>query len=284
MSAGLSATELETYEYQLSQIKLALAKDPDNAEYLNLKEELQSLIDLTKEFLASQQQTGSHGATASASSGTSGTKRERLTQGSGSPTRNARAAAPVASGASDRTTAVSGSMPTGAAPQHNFKTGDECQARYSGDGKFYPARITSIGGSDTNRVYSVIFHGYSTTELVDGKNVKPLNDSKKREMTAALTKEDEDKERKRKKYEKKAEVKAAKTAEQGERQKTWQSFAKKSSKKGVVIPGFRSTGGSMFKSPEDLNPNAKVGVVGSGRGMSKTADRKRQTFLGGADE
>ncbi|KAM0786745.1 hypothetical protein ACM66B_002182 [Microbotryomycetes sp. NB124-2] len=321
MSAGLSANDLETYEYQLSQIKLALAKDPTNAEYLNLKEELQSLIDLTKEYLASQQHTSSHGPSASSSS-TAANK--RAAQGPASPSRsNVDASSSGTKGAPTRT-ATSGGTGTSnaaaaaaAAQAHPFKTGDECQARYSGDGRFYPARITSIGGSDSNRVYSVIFHGYSTTELVDGKDVKPLNDSKKREIaaSAATTKEDEEKERKRKKYEKKAETKAVKTAEQGERQKSWQSFAKKGSKKGVVIPGvqgesdaasgnklFRvasvlrsfvltlgrhpwlSTGGSMFKSPEDLNPNAKVGVVGSGRGMSKTVDRKRQTFLGGADD
>lgn len=34
----------------------------------------------------------------------------------------------------------------------------------------------------------------------------------------------------------------------------------------------------MFRSPDDGNPNAKVGVVNSGKGMTKAHDIKRQTF------
>ncbi|KAK4057546.1 hypothetical protein OIO90_001615 [Microbotryomycetes sp. JL221] len=284
MSAGLSANDLETYEYQLSQIKLALDKDPTNAEYLNLKDELQSLIDLTKELLASQtQNSGGNNAGATGTASSTASTERASTPSTHNNSKFNKSASAVVSKASPSHTAPDRSASVDASaslPALSLKTGDECQARYSGDGRFYPARITTIGGSDAKRVYSVIFQGYSTTELVDGKDVKPLADHKKREIVP--TKEDEDKERKRKKYEKKAETKAAKTAEQGERQKTWQSFAKKSTKKGVVIPGMQ--GGSMFRSPEDLNPNARVGVVGSGKGLTKAAERKRQTFLGAGDE
>ena len=124
-----------------------------------------------------------------------------------------------------------------------LKSGDECQARYSGDGKFYPARITSVGGSDSNRVFSVIFQGYDSTELVSAVDVKSLTESKKRAL--ALSEEDLEKERKKKKNEKKADTRQVKTQEQGERQKSWQSFAKKAVKKGKAhVPGF--TGQSIL--------------------------------------
>ncbi|ORY78064.1 hypothetical protein BCR35DRAFT_305233 [Leucosporidium creatinivorum] len=266
----MNASDIEQYEYQLSQIKLALAKDPHNAEYLNLKDELQSLIDLTKEYLASQPSTAAPAAGPSASTSSNSTPTPR----------------PSAPAAAARSTTSASASPRPAAPSappataHKFKTGDECQARYSGDSKFYPARITSIGGSEPNFVYSVIFRGYESTELVGSGDVKPLTEHKKRELE--LTEEDKEKERKRKKNEKREVTKKEKQAEQEQRQKGWQSFAKKSTKKGVKIPGV--SGASLFRSPEDLNPNAKVGVVGSGRGMTKATERKRQTFLGGADE
>lgn len=93
-----------------------------------------------------------------------------------------------------------------------------------------------MGGSDENRVYSIIFSGYESTEIVSHADIKPLSESKKRAIQ--LSEEDLEKERKKKKNEKKADTMKVKTQEQGERQKSWQSFAKKSTKKGVVIPGL----------------------------------------------
>lgn len=249
--ADAGGTAVRSWQYQLSQIKLALAKDPTNAEYLTLQEELQSLIDLTKQYLASQQPSEpAGGAGASTSAGGAGAGAGKASQ-AGKQQR----AQDLKAGSSSAAAGASA-----ARQQHPaFKTGDECMARYSGDGRFYPARITSIGGSENNRVYSIIFQGYSTTELVDSKDVKPLNDNKKRELVEIQ--EDPEKERKKKKYEKKAETKAAKTAEQGERQKTWQSFAKKSTKKGVVIPGMQGESTSLPAGASVPPCNARLTVA-----------------------
>lgn len=137
-------------------------------------------------------------------------------------------------------------MPGSASASAKLQTGDECLARYSADHKFYPARITSIGGSADNRVFSVIFNGYASTELVTAVDIKPASTAahddgpgnKGKRGAAVLSEEDAEKERKRKKNEKKAETKQTKTLEQGLKQKSWQSFAKKSTKKGVNIPGI----------------------------------------------
>jgi survival of motor neuron-related-splicing factor 30 len=141
------------------------------------------------------------------------------------------------------------------ASSHSWSAGDECLAKYSGDGGWYPARITSVGGSADNRVYSIVFKGYNTTELVKATEIKALpanyatmapSSSNKRKLTKA---EEEEREKKKKKNEKKLESKAAKAKEQTQKQATWQKFAKKSEKKGVHIAGVAGT--SIFKTPDN---------------------------------
>lgn len=147
------------------------------------------------------------------------------------------------------------------APQ--WKAGDECLAKYSSDGQWYPARIASVGGSVENRVYTIVFKGYNTTEVVSSSVIKALpansqasnnpylsSTSNKRKLTKV---EEEERERKKKKNEKKLEVRAQKAKEQNEKQATWQKFAKKSEKKGIHIAGVAGT--SIFKTPD--NPMGK---------------------------
>lgn len=140
-------------------------------------------------------------------------------------------------------------------PSKTWAAGDDCLAKYSADGGWYPARVTSLGGSTENRVYSIVFKGYETTELVKAGEIKTLpanyattmpSASNKRKLSKA---EEEEKERKKKKNEKKLETKAAKAKEQNNKQATWQKFAKKSEKKGVHIAGVSGT--SIFKTPDN---------------------------------
>lgn len=156
-----------------------------------------------------------------------------------------------------------------ATPTHKCSAGDECLAKYSGNGQWYPARITSVGGSTDNPVFSIVFKGYNTTELVKGSEIKPLppnyHHQAASQLAAAaaagkkkLTKaEEEEKEKKKKKNEKKLEVRAHKAKEQLLKQQTWQKFAKKSERKGVHIAGVAGT--SIFKTPD--NPLGKGACV-----------------------
>jgi survival-of-motor-neuron-related-splicing factor 30 len=164
-------------------------------------------------------------------------------------------------------------------PSHTWTAGSDCLAKYSGDGGWYPARITSVGGSAENPVYSIMFKGYNTTELIKGGEIKPLPANHQEKVSAPskrkLTKaEDEERDRKKKRNEKKLEVKAAKAKEQLAKQATWQKFAKKSEKKGVHIAGVAGT--SIFKTPD--NPLGRVGVTGSGKGMTEVAIRGKHKF------
>ncbi|KAJ8502867.1 hypothetical protein ONZ45_g11372 [Pleurotus djamor] len=156
------------------------------------------------------------------------------------------------------------------------------------DGQWYPARITSVGGSPENRVYSIVFKGYNTTELVKSSELKPLPGnysahaaapslSNKRKLSKA---EEEEREKKKKKNEKKLEVRAAKAKEQVQKQASWQKFTKKSEKKGIHIAGVSGT--SIFKTPE--NPLGKVGVTGSGKGMTEVAQQGKHKFIAGSGD
>ncbi|BGP41398.1 hypothetical protein JCM10449v2_005376 [Rhodotorula kratochvilovae] len=285
----MNQEELETYEYQLSQIKLGLAKDPNNAELQTLKSELEDLISLTKQYLGANAAP----AAAAASSSHSSAAATRAPSASASASPAPSAAKPKPAPAA-RTAAAPG---TSAAAAHKFASGDDCSCRYS-DGKWYPARITSISGPADQPVYTVVFRGYDTPEVVPASDLRPLNkwdakEAKEREAAVAgekrkalgateLSKDEMEKERKRRKNEKKAETQKAKAEEASSKAKSWQAFAKKGTKKGVHIPGV--AGGSMFRSPDDMMPNAKVGVVGGGRGVTANQQRKRQTFQDGGDE
>ncbi|KAF8626528.1 hypothetical protein AX15_004833 [Amanita polypyramis BW_CC] len=196
------------------------------------------------------------------------------------------AQAAVAQAEAASSTKSDSSRKASATPTHAWSAGDECLAKYSSDGQWYPARITSLGGSTENRVYSIVFKGYNTTELVKASDLKPLppnyvaimpSSSTKRKLTKV---EEEERERKKKKTEKKLEARAAKAKEQQVKQATWQKFAKKSEKKGVHIAGVAGT--SIFRTPD--NPLGKVGVTGSGKGMTEVASRTKHKFAITNDE
>ncbi|GAA5907896.1 hypothetical protein JCM8208_001979 [Rhodotorula glutinis] len=283
----MNQEELETYEYQLSQIKLGLVKDPSNAELQTLKSELEDLISLTRQYL------GAQAAPAPPAASTSSSAARAPSATSPAPRASPAAGRPATLGAAPSSSSTSSSAPA----HHKFATGDDCSCRYS-DGKWYPARITSITGPAAEPIYTVVYRGYDTPEVCSAGDMRPLNkwDAKeakereaqqqgdKRKLMSApeLSKDDLEKERKRRKNEKKAETQKAKAEEASSKAKSWQSFAKKGTKKGVHIPGV--AGGSIFRSPDDGNPNAKVGVVGGGRGITQNSQRKRQTFQDGGDD
>ncbi|PVG04842.1 hypothetical protein CPB86DRAFT_778138 [Serendipita vermifera] len=261
------AQDLETFQAQLEQVEQVLKSDPENAELISLSEELKQLIVLTEKAIAD-----TRGPTASSSSSTA----------TASTSQDGQTSTGAANGAAKR------KEPTKAGPGTTWSAGDECLAKYSGDDKWYPARITSIGGSEEKRVYSVVFKGYNSTELVGPAAIKKLPPGSNAGGTLPsagtkrkFSKEEElERERKKKRNEKKLETRAQKAAEQDSKKATWQKFATKSVKKGVGIAGVSGT--SIFKTPD--NPLGKVGVTGSGRGMTEVAQAKKHKFEAAAED
>ncbi|WFD32687.1 hypothetical protein MSPP1_003737 [Malassezia sp. CBS 17886] len=234
----------------LSQVETALAANPGNAELVSLREELVNLIALTK---------------------------QQASEAASVPPKERAAAAPRK---------AEGAQP---AQSVQFKAGDDCMARYPADGRWYPARIASVGGSMEKRVYSVIFAKHQSTEALTAENVRARNTPAPTSLpggyvpravhtpkppTARMYQGETDleRERKRMRKERKRARESTKQKEHADRQNAWKKFAAKGTKKGYDIAGDKS----MFKTPDD--PYAKVGVVGAGRGMTQNAERSRHVF------
>ncbi|KAL9934724.1 hypothetical protein V8E36_006499 [Tilletia maclaganii] len=280
----MDSTEIQTYELQLEQVQAALVDDPDNEEMHTLEEELRNLIAMTRELLEQQEAE----ATAAAAASSHGKGKGRYTE---------QEVAIEEAGPAE--SATSKAQPGHSAAQsRQYAAGEEVLAKYAADGRWYPARITSIGGSVHNRVYSIVFKGYNTTELLSGSDIKPSKSHSSAAHQPASgpaygstsatsdplapaqpdgtpkTKAfdpNAEKERKKRRVEKSKERHAVKAVESQSKQQAWQKFAKK---KGAVISG--ASGKSMFRTPDD--PLAKVGVVGAGRGMTQTVNRSKHVY------
>ena len=163
---------------------------------------------------------------------------------------------------------------------HQYHAGDECMARHQADGRWYPARITSVAGSAENPVYSILYTKHRTTDVVTASDLRPRQQhanaqagmageasgltttatmamaSTKPKNTGALRpmtndERERERERKRARKEKKLEREAAKNMEHDRKQSSWQKFQAKAVKKKYGVAGDRS----MFKTPDD--PYAK---------------------------
>ena len=236
-AADVAWIRLKGYEQQLAQVQGALSTDRDNQELLNLEIELKNLIALTRQLLE--------------------------------------AAEVPAAGPSNKKPATATTSQAGlqSAEVRKYTAGEECQAKYAGDGRWYSARIVAVGGSTSDPRYTILYKGYDSTEIVTSALLRPLrnasshtsitttNNKRPASAVVKLTPEEEqEKERKRKRSEKKAERSASKSAEANAMQNTWQKFAKKAEKKGTL-----KTDKSMFKTPDD--PLAK------GETMSRAGKR-----------
>ena len=66
----------------------------------------------------------------------------------------------------------------------NYKVNDNVMAKWvTGDKGFYPARITSITGSSTDPIYIVKFKSYDTTEQLRSRDMRPVAQKRKADST-----------------------------------------------------------------------------------------------------
>lgn len=179
-----------------------------------------------------------------------------------------------------------------------WAVGAQCQAIYSGDGQWYDAVVQSVTPAS---MFVVLFEGYGNTEQVAPKQIRPRPDvqevykgvaapKRKRVEDEPViseipkwceTKETDDektKSRKRKllkSYKSKIRFQQM-DLEQKKKQQDWHSFVKGkgSKKKAGFFTGRKKE--SMFKVPEEVG--GKVGVVGSGKGMTDYQKRARHEF------
>ncbi|XP_042395885.1 survival of motor neuron-related-splicing factor 30-like isoform X1 [Zingiber officinale] len=275
------ASNLSTYKDQLREIKKILADDPGNSEYIDMEKELEEVIALTEELLTTAKPTDFHRLDSVASPNTH------------------------FDGTSHSKASSEHSQPYG-----TFPVGTKVQAVWSEDGEWYDATIESI----TPNGYFVSYEVWGNTEEVDFANVRPVEEVnalleaereaeatrqaiKRKIAQAAITDfqartlpaklridpndPDDVKAAKRKKIHSfKSKVRSEQLeVAQNKRQNAWQQFqsAKGKTKKIGFFSGRKRE--SIFKSPDD--PNGKVGVIGSGKGLTEFQKREKHLHLKG---
>ncbi|KAG0253378.1 hypothetical protein BG011_006397 [Mortierella polycephala] len=300
----MDASDLISYKEQVATIETALLADPANEELLTLKTELLELISLTETLLqeekVQQQQQQELSATTSATS-TAATIASPVSVGlssvsaTDSPNRSAfspQSGTGIGSGLSTPTNAGASSIDKSPpasnqpiyvppAPLRNWSVGDRCRALYAADGKYYDATIRAIASG--GQVISVEYKGYanSPSATLGPQDLKPVYDHKKNPKgSGGVGAVDEaDKGQKKRGAEgaagdgsfKKKKGSGA-VNEQVQKQMAWQNFAKGGAKKakGTILKK------SIFATPD--NPEGKVGVVGSGKGMTQFQARGKHVY------
>lgn len=278
---------LTSHQAQLKHVEGLLALDPGNAEYEEVRRGLQEVIGITVDLLSSAQQAGAEGF-------------EELSAYN-STVLDAHSNA-------QQVPAVAGEISDGLA------IGTKVQAVWSEDGEWYDGTIEAI----TPFGYLISYDGWGNKEEVDFENVREvLNDVGNAEGSTLLRAEEEAEATrlaiKRKiaesagvevlprglppklriQPEDPEDVRAAKKKKihafksrmrfeqleiaQNKRQNAWQQFqsSKSSSKKVGFFTGRKRE--SIFKSPDD--PNGKVGVTGSGKGITEFQKREKYVNL-----
>ncbi|KAF9274560.1 hypothetical protein BGZ68_000533 [Mortierella alpina] len=303
----MEASDLINYKEQVATIESALQADPTNEELLTLKAELLELITLTETLLQQEQEqqqpaaqatTATEASESSSSSHTAAASSHpsnlspQSASGSGSGVSTPNAAPPSTAKPPPESNQPIYQPP---APVRHWSTGDRCRALYK-DGKFYEAKILAVGGG--GQVYTVAFKGYESSPpaLVGPQDLKAIYDPKKHQKhdhnkagagaataTAATAAGDGSSTSLTQKKRgpdsagseggpKKKKSGSQTASEQVQKQMAWQNFAKGGAKK-TKGPALKK---SIFATPD--NPEGKVGVVGSGKGMTSFQQRGKHIY------
>lgn len=291
---------MQEYRGQLEQVEQLLLMDPENQELSDMYNGLAEVIELTEDLLKDaleqqkQHETAATAAVAGAlAAGPLGLN--PLLQIVTPPTLNLPSILPASVAEQIRRAQVRAAL-TGQAPVA-WAIGAKCQALYS-DGEWYEAKVESINAAGQ---FVVVFEGYGNREELPATQVRPIPEAsevyrgvaapkRKRveeeptvtEIPKWLEVKDNDDEktkaRKRKllkSYKSKIRFQNMDLA-QKKKQDSWQSFVKGkgTKKKTGFLTDMKKK--SIFTVPEGID--AKVGVVGSGKGMTDYQRRARHEF------
>ncbi|GJJ76046.1 survival of motor neuron-related-splicing factor 30 [Entomortierella parvispora] len=293
IESAMDSSELDTYKEQVAAINDALQADPENSELLSIKTELLELISLTEALLQQEQSSAAPSPATAASSTVTATstttKATTVTSATSSPRSDlsspASAASPTPAAATKSTASSQPIYTPPPTPARQWTVGERCRALYAADGKFYEATILGVGAG--GQVYSVEFKGYADSPPVTlgPQNLKPLQDHSKyhKSHSGGATGTDSsadgtgDKKRKGISESGSAGIKKKKApgagSEQVQKQMAWQNFAKGGAKKSKGGPILKK---SIFATPD--NPEGRVGVVGSGKGMTQFQQRGKHIY------
>jgi len=301
--------KLETYREQLAQVEAALLEAPDDDALLNLKADLQEVVTLTEDLVKYQEPEESKPTEAQASSSVHqavvGRTCEVLYENKWfngeimSVRKDARAVdrcfVRIFAYKTQKEYKISEIKLLKPPHPAQCQPGTKLQAIFSEDGLWYDCVITE----QTEKGYQVTFLEYSNKEEVGFDRVRlqgsgnKIQSEKKKNIKEIITPggykipdnlmahpgdTDEIRERKQRK------IRAIKNKQRDEMQSKehevraggWQKFVKKSSamSKTGYMTGRKKE--SIFKVPD--RHDSKVGVTGSGSGMTNFGDRKKFTY------
>lgn len=310
MSAQLSQFEEEkkAYQEQLDIVATSLNDDPESAELLALKAELEEMINMINDSIADIQPKRSAAAPAPAAA-----PKKDPAPAESPPQKWSRENHPAFKKAAqeekDRQEAAAAAAAESAIPI-SYQVNDTVLAKWvSGDKGFYPARITAVTGSSTQPIYTVKFKSYDTSETLRSNNIRPISSKRKADgstpntgsaaasgsvnsptasgattpggstsvnngivLTSAPSvypQADKDATADGEKPAKKfKKIKATKELEKGKSK--WQDFNAKSKF------GKTQKKDSMFRTPDGVH--GRVGFTGSGQTMRKDPTRSRHVY------
>jgi survival-of-motor-neuron-related-splicing factor 30 len=286
----MSAEELEEYEAQLATIEEDLLEDPSNQSLLDLKEEIKDLIGLIRQAINEGIEDYADRVEES------GKRASNRTDSLGKDSKES------------SIESVTPEEVVESKKKQAFRVGDVILARWlSGDKQYYQAKITSVTGSSHNPMYTVRFtrKDIKSVETVNSDCVRPLLQN--RGNSASVTKESQFKpsfqaELTSTPNDHTARTRPTSSLESGRpvndtalsdkakkpshlpskaqlldtNKQKWQQFTKKGLKMGKGVKSKKLGESSMFQSP--LDATGKVGVVNSGRGVTKPKPRARHVF------
>ncbi|KAJ9068910.1 hypothetical protein DSO57_1023909 [Entomophthora muscae] len=151
-----------------------------------------------------------------------------------------------------------------------FEVGDQCMAKWAGDGVYYQAVVSAKTEVGESTMYSVVFVGYNTVELFKPEDLKHCSADSIKPEPPEPVKEAKTKKKRKPNTSRPVGPTRAET-EQKKKQDAWLKFAKKSKVKAAPINQK-----SIFSTPD--NPNSKVGVVNSGKPMTQFNSREKHQF------
>ncbi|KAG0220795.1 hypothetical protein B0O80DRAFT_425128 [Mortierella sp. GBAus27b] len=292
----MATSELDSYREQVATIESALQADPNNTELQNLKTELLDLISLTESLQQQEEELAAAAATSSATSSAAATP----TPSTPTPTPAVAASTPPPT--NNSSSSLDPAKQPIYQPVRQWAVGDKCRALYPDDGRYYEATILNIGGG--GQVFSVQYKGYESSApgVLGPQDLKLPHAPKHAKHTdagvgaaagvagaaagvaGAATEESGKKKRsaddvgpgagagaapgmKKKKH--------SGPSEQVQKQQAWQNFAKGAGSKKTkgATPIMKK---SIFASPDSLD--GKVGVVGSGKGMTQFQQRGKHVY------
>ncbi len=155
---------------QLEIVVASLKDDPDNAELIGLKDELEQMVSLIDDSLAELQPKAAQDS-----------KPKRPASPPPAEQKWSRENHP----AFKKTVPAEEKEAEAAAAAVSYKVNDTVMAKWvTGDKAFYSARITSVTGSSTAPIYTVKFKSYDTVETLRSKDIRPVAQKRKADGTS----------------------------------------------------------------------------------------------------